>query len=157
MAYSGLTAKLTLADGSTETDIGYISNFSVEETRDMIEITKFGKKSKEKIPSTYSWTASAEGSADFSTGSGQKLLRIAMIDGKPVKAKFYLDCTEDKAVYLYGEAFVESLSTDIASDDKGNISISLSGTGLLKISSADYTDGLADNDTMPTPPVTPEA
>lgn len=123
--YTGLTAKLAIA----ETTVAYISNWSVEETRDIIEITKLGSKNKEKIPSLYGWSASADGTADFTTGSGHKELRDAMLAGTKVKAKFYLN----DSTYLTGEAYVESLSMDISAEDKGNISISLSGDGDLAL------------------------
>lgn len=138
--YSGLTAKLSIVKGKDAqnkeilSDICYISNWSVEETRDIIEITKLGLKNKEKMPSLYSWSASADGTADFAD-DGQKQLRTAMKDGKLVNIKFYLDdgSTSGKIVYLTGEAYIESMSIDISAEDKGNISISLSGIGELDL------------------------
>lgn len=123
--YTGLTAKLKIGENT----VAYISNWSVEETRDIIEITKLGSKNKEKMPSLYSWSASADGTADFTTGSGHKELRDAMVAGTKVEAKFYLNDT----TFLTGSAYVESLSMDISAEDKGNISISLSGEGDLAL------------------------
>lgn len=123
--YNGLTAKLMLDDKT----IGYISNWSVEETRDLVEVTKLGSKEKEKFPTMYSWTASADGTADFEGESAQVALREAMLGGSLVAVKFYLNDTR----YLTGSAYVESLSVDISAEDKGNISISLSGVGELKM------------------------
>lgn len=125
--YTGLTAKLSITQNETEKDIAYISNFSIEETRDMIEVAKLGSATKEKVPSTLGWSASADGAADFSSTSGQKDLRDAMTNGTLVNVKFYL--TEN--TYLTGQAYVESLSTEVSSDDKTSVSISLSGTGSL--------------------------
>lgn len=128
MAYTGLTAKLMIG----EKELAYISNWSVEETKDVIEVTKLGESSKEKLPSLYSWSASADGTADFENDAAQKTLREAMLAGTPVTAKFYL---KDETTYLTGTALVESMSLDISAEDKGNISISLSGTGELALTS----------------------
>ncbi len=133
--YTGLTAKLSYVTSevkeentvSAERVIGYISNWSVEETRDTIEVTRLGQMEKEIKPSLYSWTASAEGAADFSEG-GQKELRSAMFEDKEITVKFYLD----GETCLTGKAYVTSFSTDISAEDKGNVSISLTGTGKLE-------------------------
>lgn len=129
--YTGLTAKLTVGkteNGTTyDETIGYISNWSVEETRDTVEVTQLGEKNKEVCPMLYSWTASADGTADFADEHGQKALRAAMIEGTKLKVKFFLSETD----HLVGEAYVTSFSTDISSEDKGNVSISLTGTGEL--------------------------
>ncbi len=126
MAYTGLTASLKIGNNDT---IAYISNWSVEETKDTIELTKLGVGYKEKIPSLYSWSASADGTADFTSAANQKTLRNAMISGESVTVNFYLD----SATYLTGTAIVESMSLDISAEDKGNISISLSGTDQLQL------------------------
>lgn len=52
-----------------------------------------------------------------------------MISGESVTVNFYLD----SATYLTGTAIVESMSLDISAEDKGNISISLSGTDQLQL------------------------
>ncbi len=132
MPYTGVTAKITVKDGAAEKTIAYISNWSIEETRDMIEYTELGAKTKGKVPSMYGWTASADGSADFADASAQKTLRTAMVNGTEVSVKFYLDAT----TFLTGKAYVESLSVDIAADDKANISISLNGIGVLSDTAA---------------------
>ena len=49
MPYTGLTAKLTINDKQ----VAYISNWSVDETRDTIEITQLGSKEKEIKPSLH--------------------------------------------------------------------------------------------------------
>ena len=123
MAYTGIAAKLMVG----EKPLAYVSNWSIEETKDIIEITKLGSMAKEKKPTLYSWSASADGTADFENDEAQTTLREAMIAGTPVTVKFYLSETR----FLTGSAFVESLSIDISAEDKGNISISLSGNGDL--------------------------
>ena len=130
--YTGLTAKLEIKTGSeaAAATVAYISNWSVEETRDIIEVTKLGSKAKEKKPSLYSWSASAEGTVDFGSTTNQKAFRDAMIAGTPISVTFYLDET----VKFSGTAYIESMSVDISAEDKGNISISLNGDGELTLS-----------------------
>lgn len=125
--YTGLTAKLTVEDKA----IGYISNWSVEQTRDTIEITQLGKDTKEFKPSFISWTASAEGVADFED-EGQKALVNAFEKGNQVNVEFYLDCKSEKMTYLTGAAIIDKLSVDISAEDKANISINLTGNGKLE-------------------------
>ena len=132
--YTGLTAKLEIKTGSeaAAATVAYISNWSVEETRDIIEVTKLGSKAKEKKPSLYSWTASAEGTVDFGSTTNQKAFRDAMIAGTPISVTFYLDET----VKFSGTAYIESMSVDISAEDKGNISISLNGDGELTLTTS---------------------
>lgn len=123
--YTGLTAKITI--NNSDKEVAYISNWSVDETRDIIEVTCLGKKTKEVAPSLYYWSASAEGTADFTTPDAQKALREAMVNGTKVDVKFYLD--DD--TYLTGKAYVNTFSTNISAEDKGGVSISLTGDGEL--------------------------
>ena len=128
MTYTGLTAKLTIGND----DIAYISNWSVEETRDVIEVTQLGSKNKKILPSLHYWTASAEGAADFTSSSGQKTIRDAMVNGTVITAKFYLD----ESTHLVGNAIVTAFSVNISSEDKGGVSISLTGDGELTLETA---------------------
>lgn len=136
MPYKGITGKLTILDGAAArtadgyqgTPVAYISNWSVEETRDVVEITQLGEKSKEILPSLLYWSASAEGAADFSNGA-QQALRKAMTEGTPVNVRFYLD----SETYLDGTAYVTAFSVNISAEDKGGVSISLTGSGELKL------------------------
>lgn len=131
MPYNGLTGKLTIADGanaSAGAPVAYISNWSVEETRDVTEVTQLGAKTKEVLPSLLYWSASAEGAADFSDGA-QQALRKAMVDGKPVAVRFYLD----DSTYLDGTAVVTAFSVSLSAEDKGGVSISLTGSGELTL------------------------
>lgn len=128
MAYTGITAKLTVG----ENEVAYISNWSVDETCDTIEVTKLGSRSKEVLSSFCYWTASAEGAVDFSTSSAQDTIRNAMVNGTPVQVKFYLDDN----TYLSGTALVTAFSVNISAEDKGGVSISLTGTGELTLTKA---------------------
>lgn len=142
MAYSGITAKIEYAAVSANgaageaKKIAYVSNWSVEESCDIVEFTTLGSDCKEKMPAQYGWSASADGTADFSAEGGHAALRDCMISRSPVRMTFYLD----GATYLSGDGYIESLSTDISAEDKGNISISVSGCGKLAL----HTDGAAD-------------
>ena len=93
-----------------------------------MEITQLGEKSKEILPSLLYWSASAEGAADFSDGA-QQAFRKAMTDGTPVNVRFYLD----SETYLDGTAYVTAFSVNISAEDKGGVSISLTGSGELKL------------------------
>ena len=131
--YTGLTGKLSIGGK----DIAYISNWSVEDTTDIIEVAKLGEKFKEKLPGLQSWSASADGAVEFALvdknkDSGQAELFAAKHKGDEVNCEFYLDA--DKNVNFSGKGVIESLSVDLSAEDKGNISISISGSGVLALS-----------------------
>jgi len=139
--YTGLTGKVTLGG-----EVAYISNWSVDLSREIIEVTVLGQKYKEKAAGQVSWNASADGTVCFGNDgrSGHKSLFDAMNNGTKVKCEFYLH-DADKAdrpysdtvvggttqyknsVKFEGVGFIESLSVDLSAEDKGNISISISG------------------------------
>lgn len=131
--YTGLTGKLTLGIVSTEGGtqsaselpaVAYISNWSIEDTVELIEVSVLGQKTKNKLAGLRGWTASAEGAVEFTDGTaGHKLLFEAMQGGKEVKCEFYLDGNTK----FSGKGLIESLSIDLSAEDKGNISISISG------------------------------
>ena len=123
--YTGLTGKIKIAGQ----EIVYISNFSVEETTDVIEITQLGEKYKEKKAGLQSWSASADGTVDFGSTSNQAALFAAKHNGTEVACEFYLDT----GVFFSGSGIIESLSVDLSAGDKGNISISISGSDELTL------------------------
>ncbi len=126
--YTGVTGKLSIKRGTaTEVDIVHMSTFSVELSKEILEVISFGNDYKEKIPSIKDWTASAEGTADFAADGGQKLLLEAFESGEMLTASFYLD--ED--TFLQGKCFVESVSVSDAADGKADISISLAGSNAV--------------------------
>ena len=129
--YTGLLGKLNIAGK----DIAYISNWSVEDTADVIEITKLGNGYKEKLMGQESWSASAEGAVDFTDSALSQIeLFKAKHSGTPVVCKFYLQNQSVETgpeVTFLGTGYIESLSVDLSAEDKGNISISISGTGAL--------------------------
>lgn len=119
--YSGVTGSISI----DEIKIAHMANWSVDLTKEMIEVVSFGDDYKEKVPSIKDWSASFDGSADFIAEGGQKELHEAFESGAKVEAEFYLD--DD--TFLGGEAFVESLSISHAADGKADISIGLAGSG----------------------------
>ena len=138
--YTGLLGRVVIKatnDNSPAPMVAYISNWSVEETADIVEIVKLGGKYKEKLVGQQSWSASADGAVEFmqvnNSDSGQAKLFTAKHTGVPVDCMFYLDTTVGKEVYFTGTGFIESLSVDLSAEDKGNISISINGTGKLAL------------------------
>ena len=133
--YTGLTGKVTI-DGNK---VAYISNWSVEASREIIEAAQLGEKTREKAAGLMSWTASADGAVMFgqvnNQDSGHKALFTAMNAGEPVDCEFYLlsnsSGNSGQEVKFSGKGLIESLSVDLSAEDKGNISISISGCGEL--------------------------
>ena len=117
--YTGLTGKITV--GGQE--VAYISNWSVEDTVELIEVTQLGKRTKDKIAGMCGWTAAAEGAIEFGGEKGHEALFDAMHKGNKVSCEFYLDTN----IKFSGNGMIESLSIDLSAEDKGNISISISG------------------------------
>ena len=131
--YTGLTGKVeivTTGTGAYSGTVAYISNWSVEDTSDIIEMTELGQGFKKKKAGLQSWSASADGAVVFSD-NGQKTLFAAKHAGTRVTCKFYLDKTTGSEVLFSGDGYIESLSVDLSAEDKGNISISISGDGEL--------------------------
>ncbi len=123
--YSGVTGKLSIKVGSAAAvDIVHMSGWSVELTKEILEVPSFGSEYKEKVPSIKDWSASADGSADFASDGGQKALVDAFESGAVLEASFYLDTT----TFLTGDCYIESLNIEHAADGKADISISLAGS-----------------------------
>lgn len=126
MLYSGVTGKIAIKKGvEPAKDIAHMSNFTVDLSKEIIEVISLGSDAKEKIAGVKDWTASFDGTADFAATSGQKDLLDAYNDGSVLEASFYLDAD----TFLMGNCLIESLSISSAADGKAEISISLSGTG----------------------------
>ncbi|MFT3951179.1 MAG: phage tail tube protein [Oscillospiraceae bacterium] len=126
MLYSGVTGKISIKKGAgTATTVAHMASWSVELTKELIDVASFGLDYKERVPSIKDWTASSDGAADFATTSGQKDLVQAFEDGAVLEATFYLDAT----TFFKGDCFIESLSIEHAADGKADVSISLSGSG----------------------------
>ena len=124
--YTGVTGKIAVKKGTAAAvDIDHMSGWTVDLSREIIEVVSLGSDAKEKIAGIKDWTASFDGTADFATTSGQKDLMDAYDDGSELEASFYLD--DD--TFLTGNCLIESLSISNTADGKAEISISLSGTG----------------------------
>ncbi|MCL2061034.1 MAG: hypothetical protein FWH03_00200 [Firmicutes bacterium] len=121
--YTGLTGKIKI--GTTE--VAYISNWSVEDTVELIEVAELGKRAKDKMAGQYGWSASADGAIEFVGAESHKFLFDAMHNGTKVVCEFYLNNTTK----FSGTGLIESLSVDLSAEDKGNIAISISGTDEL--------------------------
>ncbi|MCL2797034.1 MAG: hypothetical protein FWD58_03145 [Firmicutes bacterium] len=122
--YTGLTGKIEIAS----VEVAYISNWSVEDTVELIEVPVLGERTKGKISGLRGWTASADGALEFSGDGSHAALFDAMHNGTKVECKFYLNTT----LYFKGTGMIESLSIDLSAEDKGNISISISGVDELE-------------------------
>ena len=132
--YTGLTGKVMVQVDNNNTEVAYISNWSVEDSTDIIEITELGKDSKGKKKGMESWSASADGAVSFEPNKSHSFLFTAKHSGKPVTIRFYLSAAPaNPQIYYEGIGYIESLSVDLSAEDKGNISISISGSGELKL------------------------
>ena len=130
--YTGLTGRVSFFDNVTEKTVGYISNWSIEDTADIIEFAQLGGDGyKIKKAGLQSWSASADGAVSFESGNNHDKLFELKSGRKEIKVRFYLSkdqtTTEDQ-IYFEGYGFIESLSIDLSAEDKGNISISISGS-----------------------------
>ena len=123
--YTGVTGKISIKSGTSEaTDLLHMSNWKVSISKNIIEAISFGEDYKEKVPSVKDWSATADGSADFDTKSGQKALIDAFEAGTVLTGSFYLS----EGVFFQGDCLVESLDISDAADGKADISISLAGS-----------------------------
>ncbi|MDR3022249.1 MAG: phage tail tube protein [Clostridiales bacterium] len=127
--YTGVTGKVKVGDS----EVAYISNWSVEDSMEVIEVSKLGERYKEKRTGQGNWTASADGTVVFGhEGKSHEALFTAMHKGAQVECEFYLDSNEDNPIKFSGDGLIESLNVDLSAEDKGNISISIVGVGELK-------------------------
>lgn len=126
--YTGVTGKLSFKSGSeTAVDIVHMANWNVSLSKEMLEVVSFGNTYKEKVPSIKDWSATADGSADFDSDGGQKMLLDAFESGAKLQGSFYLD----ESTFLQGDCYVESLEISHAADGKADISISLAGSNAV--------------------------
>lgn len=133
---TGVTAKLTLGNEK----IAYITGWTVDNTREMLEIATLGMTDKEVIPGVKDWSASADGLLAFtdanSNNSNQKAIIDAMKNGEIVKFQFVLDTEivnniEKIKTGFEGSALIESVSIEASAGELPNISISIAGVGEL--------------------------
>lgn len=134
---SGITARLMFKSGN----VAYITNWSIDNSRELIEVNSLGNIDKEVAPGVSDWTASAEGVLAFKDGVdetlGQAAIVKAMEDGELVSFNFVLDTkiVDNNTVpnyYFTGVAIIESVSISASVGELPNISISISGTSKLE-------------------------
>lgn len=141
--YTGLTGalKITQEIGGVcvqpPKTIAYISGWSIEDKTEVIETTRIDRTHKETLPGFQSWSASADGAIVFEDDNGQEDLFKTKYTGGKVQIEFYLldnaIAPDGNGTYFTGEGYIESLSVDLSAGDKGNISISIKGTGSLDL------------------------
>ena len=125
--FTGLTAKVTIEQGSSPTTIGYISGCTLSLSKDIIEILAFGMSYKEKVPAIKDWSLSMDGTAAFASTGSQKTLYDAFESGDAITFGMYLDDT----TYFKGTGYVSSLEIEAAPDDKINITGEVAGSGAV--------------------------
>ena len=143
--YTGLTGSLKICDDSelwssgedSLVTVAYISGFSVEDTSEVIEVSKVGQVHKDAYTGFQSWSASANGVASFERDGQIKLFK-AKHSGQKVLLQLYLRDRqfaddENRETYFQGEGYIESLSTALSAEGTANISISIKGTGQLDL------------------------
>lgn len=131
--YTGITAKLTMKNNA----VAYITNWSVENTCETIELTMLGSEDKEVLPSFTDWSASAEGYASFTGIQSSDVLYEAMENGVPVKFEFALETervndVEKVKTGFSGYALIESLSLKASAGEYPTVSISIVGVQPLE-------------------------
>lgn len=126
--YTGITAKLTMEDKN----VAYITNWSVENTCETLELTTLGSRDKEVLPSLTDWSASAEGYASFTNSENSDALYKAMEEGTPIQFEFALETervgdVEKVKSGFKGQALIESLSLKASAGEYPAVSISIVG------------------------------
>lgn len=134
MLYTGVTGSIKVAEyngntAGTASALAHMANWTVNITREMIEVVSFGSSYKEKIPSIKDWSASSDGKADFDSDNGQAKLVEAFENGTKLRASFYLD----ENTFLEGDCYIKSLDVEHAADGAGDISISLAGSNAVEL------------------------
>jgi len=129
MLFTGVTGNLSITRPSgTKQNMAHMANWSVDVSKDIIEVVSFGNSYKEKIGSIKDWSASCDGKVDFAQNGGQQaLLDSFEAANEQVDAVFYLD----EGTFFSGKALIESLSISTSADGAAEISISIAGSGPL--------------------------
>ncbi|MCL2369702.1 MAG: phage tail tube protein [Firmicutes bacterium] len=136
--YTGLTGALKTLTGLTGRyeSVAFISGWNLEQSTEVIEISKVGKVDKEAYTGKQSWSASASGTIVFSgENSGHEQLFRAQQLGQRVRLQLHLfDSIRNgqDSTYFLGNGFIESLSVDMSAEGVAKIDISIKGTGKLE-------------------------
>lgn len=133
---TGITAKLTF--GNDKKKVGYVTNWTVESSREMLEINTLGSVDKEILPSLSDWSASAEGVLAFSeSDANQSALISELSAGNEIAFEFVLETISDGGVEqiksgFRSKALIESVTIDASAGELPGISISIVGTAPLE-------------------------
>jgi len=150
--YKGITGALkigvTYKRKKVTIPVAYISNWNVEDSAEIIEVTKAGSAHKEAYAGYQRWSASADGAAWF-LNEGQEELYKAKKNGDKITLELYFEKlrkgieyaldradrknTLPKPSYFSGECFIESYSVDFTAEGIAKISISVKGSGPLNL------------------------
>ena len=125
--YSGRTGAIKIG----EKVIAHMNSFDLTLSTEIAEAISFGNIWKEKVPTILDWSATADGSADFSTTSGQGDLMTAFLDGQEVTLHLALNDT----TYFEGMAFIESLDVSSTADGLAEVSVSFAGSNAVVLTS----------------------
>ena len=104
--YTGIVGAIKTGASPTATAIGHMANWNLNMSREAIEVVSFGDEWKNNEPGIKEWDADFDGTADFSTDSGQVALETAFQNGTKLVFGFYLSATK----YFEGSALITELS-----------------------------------------------
>lgn len=102
--FTGLTASVKIGGHASAEILGYISGCTLELSKDIIEIIKFGGQYKEKVPAIKDWSLSVDGTVALSSTGTQKQLYDAFESGDPLTFGMYLDDNN----YFEGTGYVST-------------------------------------------------
>lgn len=119
--YNGLVGNIKNGTAA----IAHMAKWNLDLSRDISDVVSFGSAYKEKEPGVKDWKADADGTADFSTGSGQDDLLTAYESGTKLTFGYYLNATK----YFEGDGYIESLSITHDANGVAEVSIGVAGTG----------------------------
>lgn len=136
--YTGLVGALKVLNAFGDyVNIAYVSGWSVEEKSEMIDCSEFVEADKKSVAGAKSWSASANGAICFDCVGGYDDLFEAHYRGKPIMFHFHLSdgaiAKSKENTYLCGTGYIESISMDLSTGDRGNVSLSVSGVGPLEL------------------------
>ena len=106
-------------------ELAFMSEWSLEQTKEIVEKSFFRGKGKEKAAGIGDWTASCNGQVDFASNTGHLEVQKAFDEWNEVELELYLNAEEHYA----GKALIESLSISNSAEGEWTIEISLAGNG----------------------------
>lgn len=110
-------------------ELAYMTDWSLEQSMEIVEKSFFRGKGKEKSAGIKDWSASCNGQVSFEKASGHQDLLKAFDKGEKIELR--LDLNED--TYFKGEALIESINIDNSAEGEYNIEISVAGSGGIEL------------------------